>query len=275
MKRTGVRYYKPEEINGLELLTCTDANYHFSPHFHDSYCIWLNTSSAEAYSLRGNSGILHTGDIGIIAPGEVHSNCAFESEARQLVTFYLDSDRLQKVAAEVLGRSDSSVELRTAFHTDKTVFIGLVSLWKVLQNSKSTLERQSAFYNILSLIISRHITPSCKKLEVGKEQKRVTKVIEQFHERLDEDVRLDELSSIVDCTPYHLIRFFKKNIGLTPHSYLLQLRLEKAKSLLQQGQSIVDAAVATGFTDQSHLTRHFKLKFSLTPGAYRSQVLKN
>ena len=99
--------------------------------------------------------------------------------------------------------------------------------------------------------------------------------IEQFHDRIDEDLRLDELANLVDCTPYYLIRFFKKNIGMTPHAYLLHLRLEKAKNLLRQGHSIVDTAFATGFTDQSHLTRHFKAKFSIPPGVYQDQILSN
>lgn len=91
MKQSRIQYHAPKGINGLELLTCSDVNYHFSPHFHDSYCIWLNTSSAETYTHKGNSGILQTGDIGIIAPGEVHSNSAFGSESRHLLTFYLNA----------------------------------------------------------------------------------------------------------------------------------------------------------------------------------------
>ncbi len=275
MKRSGVQYHIPEGINGLELLTCSDANYHFLPHFHDSYCIWLNTSSAETYTYKGNSGILQTSDIGIISPGEVHSNSVFESESRQLLTFYLDTDLLQKVAAERAGESDALMEFRTDFHPDTEAYRKLTALWQILVNSKSSLERKSTLYEVISLLINRYASHTQRQLNIGREQKRTARVIEQFHDRLDEDLRLDELADLVDCTPYYLIHFFKKTIGLTPHAYLLHLRLEKAKNLLRQGQSIVDTAFATGFVDQSHLTRHFKVKFGITPGTYRGQILGN
>ena len=275
MKQNSVQYHIPEGINGLELLTCSDAGYHFSPHFHDSYCIWLNTSSAETYTYKGNSGILQTGDVGIIAPGEVHSNSVFGSESRQLLTYYLNDELLQAVASDVSDRSNSSLELPTDFHSDTEVYMGLITLWQTLKTSKSTLERQSAFYEVLSLLINRYASPAQPEIDSGKEQKRTSVVIEQFHDRIDEDLRLDELASLVDCTPYYLIRFFKKNVGMTPHAYLLHLRLEKAKNLLQQGHSIVDTAFATGFTDQSHLTRHFKAKLGISPGVYQSQILSN
>ncbi len=275
MKQNSVQYHIPEGINGLELLTCSDAGYHFSPHFHDSYCIWLNASSAETYTYKGNSGILQTGDVGIIAPGEVHSNSVFGSESRQLLTYYLNDDLLQAVALDISGRSDSSIELPTDFHSDTEAYMGLITLWQTLKTSKSTMERQSAFYEVLSLLINRYANPVQPEIDTGREQKRTSVVIEQFHDRIDEDLRLDELANLVDCTPYYLIRFFKKAIGMTPHAYLLHLRLEKAKNLLRQGHSIVDTAFATGFTDQSHLTRHFKAKLGIPPGVYQNQILSN
>ncbi|MFC1779110.1 helix-turn-helix domain-containing protein [Thermodesulfobacteriota bacterium] len=275
MKQNSVQYHTPEGINGLELLTCSDAGYHFSPHFHDSYCIWLNISSAEAYTYKGNSGILQTGEVGIIAPGEVHSNSVVGSESRQLLTYYLNADRLQEVASDIAGLSDSSIELPTDFHSDPDAHIGLITLWQTLKNSQSTMERQSAFYEVLSLLINRYATPAQPSIDSGREQKRTSVVIELFHDRIDEDLRLDELAKLVDCTPYYLIRFFKKAIGMTPHAYLLHLRLERAKKLLRQGHSIVDTAFAIGFTDQSHLTRHFKTKFGIPPGVYQKQILSH
>ncbi len=104
MKRSGVQYHIPEGINGLELLTCSDVNYHFLPHFHDSYCIWLNTISAETYTYKGNSGILQTGEIGIISPGEVHSNRVFESESPSCLLFILTLISFRKSPAKELER---------------------------------------------------------------------------------------------------------------------------------------------------------------------------
>ncbi len=271
---TGVRYHLPAAINGLELLSCSDVAYRFAPHFHDAYCIWLNTASAESYTHKGCSGILPPGSFGIFAPGEVHSNQAFDSSSRQLLSFYLNAATVQQIAGELTDHSSIPPELATGLHADRDTYQALVNLWLTLTSSPSALHRQSLFRTTLALLLSRYATAALPTDKIGEEPRRVAKIIELFHDRLEEDLQLDELAAWVDCTPSYLIRCFKKASGLTPHAYLLQLRLEQSRRLLQQGQSIVQASLLSGFSDQSHLSRHFKRKFGLTPGAYRQQVKK-
>ena len=57
---------------------------------------------------------------------------------------------------------------------------------------------------------------------------------------------------------------------MPPYTYLNQIRMRKAKQFLRQGMSISDTAIAVGMADQSHLNRHFKKIFGITPGCYRS-----
>jgi transcriptional regulator GlxA family with amidase domain len=61
---------------------------------------------------------------------------------------------------------------------------------------------------------------------------------------------------------------FAKEVGVTPHIYQIQVRLQKATELLATGCSIAEVALATGFCDQSHLQKLFKKKFGITPGQY-------
>lgn len=275
MRKNQVRYFKPEGLDGIELLTCPDVNYLFPPHFHEAYCIWLNSSGGEHYRHRGNSSILQTDSFGIIAPGEVHENYACDNDRRNLLTFYLAPTQLQAVAAQIKDVEQDNTEFRTDFYQDKESQKGLIKLHHLFNGSASKLERESTFIELLALLIKRHAVNGIDETRFGTETKRVNQIIELFHAHLDEDIGLTELSSKIGCTPYHLIRFFKKAVGLSPHAYLIQLRAEKAKQLLTQGATIVDAALDTGFTDQSHLTRHFKTKFGITPGNYRRQIFNN
>jgi AraC-like DNA-binding protein len=61
---------------------------------------------------------------------------------------------------------------------------------------------------------------------------------------------------------------FKDRVGLTPHAYQDQLRVRRAKQLLDREVPIAQAAVEAGFYDQAHLTRHFKRVMGVTPGRY-------
>jgi len=275
MDKHQVRYYKPEGLDGVELLTCPDVNYLFPPHFHYAYCIWLNSSGGEHYRHRGNSSILQPDSFGIIAPGEVHENYACENDRRNLLTFYLAPEQLQAVAAQMRDTESDNSEFRTDFYRDNESQQGLIKLHQTFGNSACRLERESTFLELLSLLIKRHAVNTINESRFGNETKRVNKIIELFHAHQDQDIGLKELATEIGCTPYHLIRFFKKAVGLSPHAYLIQLRAEKAKQRLSQGASIVDAALDSGFTDQSHLTRHFKTKFGITPGIYCRQIFNS
>ncbi|WP_338149160.1 helix-turn-helix transcriptional regulator [Citrobacter cronae] len=69
------------------------------------------------------------------------------------------------------------------------------------------------------------------------------------------------------------LRSFSREIGVTPHAYLIQLRVRKARRLLATGKSPVEVALLTGFADQSHLTRAFVRQFGVTPGRYQAAIL--
>ena len=83
---------------------------------------------------------------------------------------------------------------------------------------------------------------------------------------------LAELARMAGLSPFHLVRVFEKRLGITPHAYLTQTRVERARQRLATGGRIADIAVDCGFSDQAHLTRLFKRQTGITPGKYRKIV---
>jgi AraC-like DNA-binding protein len=61
---------------------------------------------------------------------------------------------------------------------------------------------------------------------------------------------------------------FKRFTGLSPHSYLVQIKIQNAQRLLQKEKDIASVAYDTGFTDQAHFTRWFKKIMGVTPGRF-------
>jgi AraC-like DNA-binding protein len=80
---------------------------------------------------------------------------------------------------------------------------------------------------------------------------------------------LDDLAEAVRTRPFSLLRAFKEATGLPPHAYLTTVRVRRARELLDLGMPPARVAAEVGFTDQAHLTRHFKRAVGVTPGAYR------
>jgi len=81
---------------------------------------------------------------------------------------------------------------------------------------------------------------------------------------------LAELAKVAGTSRHHLTRLFRAAHGLPPHRFQLARRLAVARDLLDQGRTIVSAAALSGFFDQSHLHRHFRRAFGLTPARYVS-----
>ena len=71
---------------------------------------------------------------------------------------------------------------------------------------------------------------------------------------------------------FQLLRVFSTVTGLTPHAYLIQRRLQKARQLIAGGMSLTDASYTAGFADQSHMTRLFVRTYGITPGAYAAAI---
>lgn len=87
-------------------------------------------------------------------------------------------------------------------------------------------------------------------------------------ENFSDRVSLEQLCKLTALSRSALVRAFTKEKGISPYRYLENIRLNAAKRLLEQGESPVNAALKTGFSDQSHFTNFFKSYIGLTPKQY-------
>jgi transcriptional regulator of acetoin/glycerol metabolism/AraC-like DNA-binding protein len=96
------------------------------------------------------------------------------------------------------------------------------------------------------------------------------RVREYVDAHLGESMDLAELASIAGLSVFHFARQFKQSAGVTPHSYLVQRRVERAQDLLARTDlALSEIAAAAGFSDQSHLARHFRQMLGTTPREFR------
>jgi len=99
-----------------------------------------------------------------------------------------------------------------------------------------------------------------------------TACIRRARDRIDADpaapLTLLDLAGEAGLSRYQLLRAFARELGLTPHAYILQRRIALARRRIRAGDAPADAAVVAGFFDQSHLTRCFVRQFGVTPGRY-------
>jgi len=88
-----------------------------------------------------------------------------------------------------------------------------------------------------------------------------------------ERVRLADLAATSGETPFQLIRAFRRDVGTTPHAFLVRVRVAIAAALLTSGEPIATIATVVGFADQAHFTRHFKRLHGRTPARHKQALM--
>lgn len=104
------------------------------------------------------------------------------------------------------------------------------------------------------------------------EQSQLDKVDIFIDKNLGQSISVDELADLLHCSKFYFLREFKKLVGITPYQYLMQKRLERAKTLLMSSSSNISSiGLDLGFNDQSHFTRVFKNQFGITPKQFQKK----
>jgi len=100
----------------------------------------------------------------------------------------------------------------------------------------------------------------------GLPRAKLVRAVEYIQDQLDTDLTVSGIAQAVGMSRYYFTRLFKESTGQSPHQYVVEARVRRAKELLTTGKfTISEAAHHVGFVDQSHLTRHFKRVFGLPP----------
>nr|WP_277879930.1 AraC family transcriptional regulator [Leptolyngbya sp. FACHB-36] len=125
-----------------------------------------------------------------------------------------------------------------------------------------------AITNLLAVHLLQHYCvrkPTIAAYSGGLSQATLRQVIDYIQTHLDQNLGLAELATVAQMSAHYFSQLFKQSTGATPHQFVLRCRVERAKDLLLSGESIVEVARLTGFADQSHLNRHIKRTFGVTP----------
>lgn len=253
-------------VPGVEVMTLV-TDHHFPRHSHDQFAIGLIAFGAQ----RSWSGIGHVraaaGDMIMANPGEIHDGMPVDGKARGWRMIYFDPGLVTcEIEEEVAGQ----VDFVRPVVRDPRLARAFTRLFECLTAFQSDrLAREERLLGFLSYLLQRHGTarPSSKGASPS-----VAKAMRRLDSAPETGVSLGELAALTGVSRFQLLRGFAREIGTTPHAYLVQRRVRRVQQLLANGQTPAQAAIEAGFADQSHMTRAFVRQLGITPGRYRAAV---
>ncbi|MBO9687208.1 MAG: AraC family transcriptional regulator [Mitsuaria chitosanitabida] len=259
----------PSRLVGIEVVRADTARA-FARHVHDQFGIGLIDRGAQKSASGRGMVEAGAGDLITVNPGEVHDGTPIGDHGRSWRMLYLDPERVFELAADVTGRAVSrEVEFTRPTLKDTRLARRFEALFPALiaaPTAAPSMQAESALLMLLADLLS----PRSGDAPIA------AATITPARARLDDDpaseVDLATLAADAGLSRFQFLRAFSRATGLTPHAYLIQRRLQRARALIARGLPLADAAAASGFCDQSHLTRHFVRCFGLSPGAYARSV---
>lgn len=117
------------------------------------------------------------------------------------------------------------------------------------------------------------VTQTIKSGNRGLTRTQLQQAIDYIHTHLDRDLSLGQIAEVINISPTYFASLFKRATGTSPHQYVIQQRVERARTMLSKTDlAIADIALQVGFSSQSHLTQQFKRLTGMTPKQVRPSL---
>ncbi len=238
----------------------------FPNHFHDYYVIGFIESGKRCLSCKNREYTIEHGNILLFNPNDNHSCVQCDGGTLDYRELNIPKSTMLSLAEEITGNRELPYFSENVIRNEE-LECTLRSLHQMITEGSKEFEKEETLLLLVSMLIKRYGRPFSKCIPECREE--IERTCEFMTEHFDEHITLEQLCKCSSLSKSTLLRAFTKSKGVTPYRYLQAIRIDKAKKLLEQGVTPIDAAIQTGFSDQSHFSNFFNMFIGLSPTAYR------
>jgi AraC-like DNA-binding protein len=267
------RYWQHAAVAGVDLLRARFITHRYGRHAHETYTFGLIEAGVEEFDYAGSLLRAGPGAVALLDPEIVHTGQAGTPAGWSYRVLYPEVRVVTDVAAQLGRRGGTPRFPQTVLYDPRSAAL-LRSAHQAAEHGDQ-LASSSLLTTALAGLLSAHADAGIAAApgRVRRSPASIRAVCELLHERLADPPSLADLASLTGLSQFALLRAFRAETGLPPHAYLNQVRVRRARTLLDRGIAPAEVAMTTGFADQAHLTRHFKRVVGVPPGAYQRERL--
>ncbi|MGZ9706052.1 AraC family ligand binding domain-containing protein [Pseudomonas sp. GNP013] len=268
------RFWRDARLPFIEARTIADGRkVTYARHAHEHFSIGAIITGRSYYHHGAQTFQISAGTVVLMNPGDVHACNPIDNTPWSYHMLYLDTPWLTDLQYQLGFSTDHGYRpFSTPYSRDAVLYNGLLALYRLLVDEQAELlQKQSALVSYFTEVQQR-LNPSRAPLREANH--KLERAADYIRAHCTDTLKLEDICLAAELSPSYLIRAFKQYCGLTPHAFLVNQRIQFARSQLRNGELIADVALAAGFADQAHFQRAFKQHFAATPGQYRD-VLKS
>ena len=254
--------------NGVGMLRARYVRQSFPRHSHECFVVCVNERGAHASWYGGSTVIIPERTITVVPPGEVHSGHAVPGCPWHYRAMYPSADLFATLAFEVGLPAGAMPAFPALSMSDAGLADAFVRGHRRCEAELDPLEDEGRVADLLMAVLQRHAIVSKSRMERSPPARAIERAMEYIQDCYSRPITLNGVAEAAGLSRYAVLRAFRREVGIAPYSFVTQVRIEHAKRLLLAGVGIADVSQRIGFSDQSHLTRHFKRLVGVTPGAF-------
>lgn len=239
----------------------------FPNHFHEYYVIGFVEAGRRYLTCKNRDYIINAGDLLMFNPLDNHACHQIDDRPLDWRCVNISEDIMRETAKQITGR-DHLPKFTATVACRGEAMQPLRELHDLIMGRRTDCEKEEIFFFLIEQLMTEYTEPAAQSLSaMSREIQTACAYIEN---NFAEPITLGDLSKLSALNKYTLLRNFTKQRGVTPYQYLETIRVGEAKKLLEKGAEPLEAAMRTGFSDQSHLTKFFKKLIGLTPKQYKN-----
>ncbi|HHJ1298126.1 TPA: AraC family transcriptional regulator [Pseudomonas sp. H2] len=245
------------QTGSVERIEAWFGSHGYDPHRHDTYSIGRTLAGVQSFHYKG--ALCHgvPGNTLVLHPDEVHDGMAGTDAGFRYRMAYIDPALIQNVLS-----GEPLPFIAGGLTSDPRLYRASEAFVQALDHPLETLEEQDAVYDLAMALRAVGGKPRGRKRLDYRSAERARAFI---MEHLQQGITLEMLEQASGREQWSLSRDFRALYGTSPYRFVTLRRLDTARRLMLDGFTLVDAALAAGFHDQSHMTRHFTRSYGVSP----------